>query len=70
MKWRLRKWLCWLQWIMDGKPNLMYLGFHCGCCGKWTDETLYVPTYQSLGEWWDTWGICHKCRADTFMLEE
>lgn len=54
----------WLKWIWKGKPVIKYPGYHCGCCGKWVDWEFFIPTYKSMGEWWDTWGICSQCCLD------
>lgn len=52
----------WIKWIKKGKPYKEYPGFHCGCCGKWTEEKFKIPEYKSNGEWFDTWGLCNNCR--------
>ena len=52
----------WIKWIIAGKPTVDYLGFHCGCCGKWVNELFAIPEYQSSGRWWDTWGLCNECK--------
>lgn len=54
----------WIRWRIKGRPNILYAGFHCGCCGKWVKEKIRVPTYKSDGEWLDTWGICESCAGD------
>jgi len=41
---------------------IYYEGFHCGICGRWTFQPFELPEYKSDGEWWDTWGVCEKCR--------
>lgn len=52
----------WLKWLLKGKPMIYYEGFHCGICGRWTFQPFELPEYKSDGEWWDTWGVCEKCR--------
>ena len=58
----------WLKWIHNGKPHKKYAGFHCGCCGKWTKKKFKIPTYQSKGEWCDTWGLCDNCEKGSVEL--
>jgi hypothetical protein len=48
----------WLLWMLRGRPYLRYDGYHCGCCGRWIDESFSIPEYKSCGRWWDTWGVC------------
>lgn len=52
----------WLKWIIKGRLIIYYLGFNCGCCGKWVKEPFSIPEYRSSGEWWDTWGLCNECQ--------
>jgi hypothetical protein len=52
----------WIEWLIEGKPYIDYEGYHCGCCGKWTDRKFKIPKYQSHGEWGDTWGLCSGCQ--------
>ena len=54
----------WLSWLLNGKPMLKYDGYNCGLCGKWIVEEFFVPTWDSNGEWWDTWDICDKCMKE------
>ena len=42
-----------------------YDGYHCGGCGHWVGEKFEVPEYESLGEWWDTWGLCSRCAGES-----
>jgi len=58
MIWRVRYLFKWLQWLRGGKPTIKYPGFHCGCCGKWIARPFEIPTYQSVGKWADTIGLC------------
>ena len=51
----------WIKWKLLGSPIIQYLGFHCGCCGKYVREPFTVPTYKSDGSWMDTWGLCNEC---------
>lgn len=51
-----------LKWIFQGRPTVRYRGYCCGCCGKWVEEEFCLPTYQALDEWFDTWGLCSKCK--------
>ena len=53
--------LKFLKWLIKGRPHITYEGHHCGCCGHWTDEKFSIPTFQSCGKWWDTWGLCNTC---------
>jgi hypothetical protein len=53
-----------IKWILQGKPMIEYTGYNCGCCGKWVEEKFKVPTYQSWGEWYDTWGLCKECCSE------
>ena len=53
-----------LRWKWMGSPTVTYHGYNCGCCGTWVDEDFAVPTYQSAGQWWDTWGVCKKCKHE------
>ena len=66
--WWLRyAWRRW-QWKRSGSPMIHYEGFNCGCCGRWHDTSFDVPTYESVGANWDTWGLCPKgagCCADS-----
>jgi len=48
----------WLKWIIEGRPFVHYEGYTCGCCGKGWYIPFTIPTYQSSGEYWDTWGLC------------
>jgi len=50
-----------IRWYLNHKPMIEYDGYNCGCCGKWVNEKFKIPTYQSEGKWWDTWGLCNKC---------
>ena len=47
-----------IRWILQGKQQVHYSGFNCGCCGKWWNISFKIPEYRSAGEWWDTWGLC------------
>ena len=60
------KMFSYLLWIFKGRKYIEYNGYHCGCCGKWTEEKLRVPKYKSGGKWWDTWGFCDNCRKDVY----
>ena len=51
----------YITWVFQGSLQLSYDGYHCGCCGSWTDEKFTVPKYKSAGRWWDTWGLCKVC---------
>ena len=51
----------WLKWLIRKKPCYTYTGYYCGLCGTWVDYEFQVAEYKSLGEWWDTWGICPIC---------
>jgi len=54
----IRNLIAKIKWVIQGKLMINYLGFHCGCCGRWWSIPFEVPTYESCGEWWDTWGLC------------
>lgn len=54
-------WIDLLKWVWKGKPYKKYSGFHCGCCGKYVKRKFKVPTYESNGDWADTWGLCDEC---------
>lgn len=68
-----RGFFVWLKWIIKGKSYIIYSGYHCGLCGKWTQAPFAIPRYKSEGEWLDTWGICEKCirvkKDDTEIVE-
>ena len=49
------------MWEKNGKPTLLFTGFHCGICNKWIPKIFYIPTYQNCDDWWGTWAICEKC---------
>jgi hypothetical protein len=59
----------WLKWLKNDKPYLSYPGFHCGLCGAWEAEPFKIPEHQSLGKWWDTWGVCKKCIEESEKIE-
>ena len=54
----IKKLIAKLKWIRQGRPMIKYPGFGCGCCGKYWAIPFEVPTYESSGKWWDTWGVC------------
>ena len=54
----VKKFFVLRKWKKQGKPMLHYSGFNCGCCGKRWDIPFSIPTYESCGKWWDTWGVC------------
>ena len=54
------KWSNKLKWIWKGRLMLDYSGYHCGCCGRWIDDPIQVPEYESVGEWGDAIGLCPK----------
>ena len=61
------------QWKRDGRPMVHYDGFQCGCCGRWHDIPFEIPQYESVGEWWDTVGLCPEgtgCCLDTVETHE
>jgi len=49
-----------LKWVWSGCPFIYYESFGCGACGKLWHIPFFVPTFDSCGEWWDTWGVCPK----------
>jgi hypothetical protein len=55
------EWWVKIKWVRKKKPMVTYEGFHCGCCGRWVNMKFSIPTYKSISEWWDTWGICPRC---------
>ncbi|KKL22478.1 hypothetical protein LCGC14_2435090 [marine sediment metagenome] len=55
--------LRWVLWLLQGKPDVQYDGYHCGICGRWIKSWFLIPTYKSSGEWIDTWGLCPSCAA-------
>ncbi len=55
---KLISWIKKLNWIRHGRPLVHYLGYNCGCCGKWWSIAFDIPEYESCGEWWDMWGLC------------
>lgn len=57
----MKRLFAYFKWLWQGKPMKKYTGFNCGCCGAWNDTPFEIPTYQSYGEWYDTWGICPDC---------
>jgi len=59
----MKKLYRYLKWLIKGKPVVNYQGFNCGCCGEWIYENYSIPTYQSCGEWGDTWGLCDNCKG-------
>lgn len=59
--------ILWIYWKLKGSPYIKYTGYNCGCCGEWINQEISIPTYQSEGTWWDTWGICDKCKSDPFL---
>lgn len=50
-----------LWWKLFRKDYVYYDGYNCGLCGKWVNEKFQLPSYDSAGEWWDTWGMCEEC---------
>jgi len=50
-------------WKLKGSKFVSYDGFHCGLCGRWVNKSFKIPEYMSIGEWWDTWGICKECSS-------
>jgi hypothetical protein len=59
---KIKKFRVYLNWVKNGKPMIKYPGFHCGCCGCWTEFEFEVPECDS-DDWWDTWGLCEKCSS-------
>ena len=57
----MRCFFAWLKWKLSGCPTIQYDGYNCGLCGKCIKENFTIPTYESSGSWWDTWGICKEC---------
>jgi tRNA(Ile)-lysidine synthase TilS/MesJ len=51
----------WLYWLIKGKPDRVYAGYHCRSCDKWVKKKIRVPTYQSKGRKEDTKGLCSEC---------
>jgi len=64
--WGIRyAWRRW-KWKRAGSPMVSYDGFMCGCCGELWDRPFRIAAYRSVGEWWDTIGLCpegHGCCA-------
>jgi len=52
----------YLKWLWKGRKFKQYTGYHCGCCGSWTNEKFLVPEYKI--NWSDTWGLCSKCKIN------
>jgi hypothetical protein len=63
--WRIKYLFRKLWWKLFNRKYILYRGYHCGLCGKWVNEWFAVPTYDSVGEWGDTWGMCNKCAGVT-----
>lgn len=68
-----------LKWILNGKPYVVFPGYHCGCCGKWINKELRFKNYNSkenikfkIGDiipteyWFSTWGLCDNCSMPEF----
>ena len=53
MKNLLRK----IQWFFQGMPTVTYDGANCGCCGKWIDKKITLP---SCAFFWG-WDLCKEC---------
>jgi len=49
-----------LKWLARGCPLIYYKGYACGCCGSYWSRPFVIPDFQSVDEWWDTWGLCPK----------
>jgi hypothetical protein len=58
----MSRFIKYLKWLRYKKPNIIYKGFNCGCCGIWVNKEFSVPQHKSLGSWWDTWKICDECK--------
>lgn len=39
-------------------------GYHCGCCGSWTDAPRTAIRKHSRYGYWDTVGLCARCAGD------
>lgn len=62
-----------IRWLWYGCVMIHYDGYFCGACGRYWKIPFCVPTFDSLGRWWDTWGVCPKgkgCGDETKSLEE
>jgi len=69
---RIERWIRIFRWLWWGCPMVIYEGYWCGCCGKHWSELLVIPTFNSYGEWWDTWYLCPKneeCRKRDSLPE-
>lgn len=58
--WRIRRLIRIAIWLWEGCPMIRYERFRCGACGKGYHIPFCVPTFDSLGGWWDTWSVCPK----------
>ena len=70
MFYRIKRVFRIIKWLWRGCEMLRYEGFMCGACGKGWKETFYVPTFYSLGEWWDTVGLCPKGKGCHIEVEK
>jgi hypothetical protein len=67
---KAKRWFNYLTWVLKGKPVIDYQGFNCGCCGAWVGAKFQLPSYKSCGVWWDTWGLCDKCKSVGYLEKE
>jgi hypothetical protein len=52
--------LTYMLWIIDGRPYITTLGYHCGCCGRWVNMKRRIPKFL-YSEVWSHWEICDGC---------
>ena len=50
----------YLRWLFTDGRYVVIDGQHCGCCGKWQERKVMIPTYK-FDDFWDRWGLCDEC---------
>jgi len=66
----IKRWIAILRWLYNGAEMIIYPGFHCGRCGKYWKLPIAVPSFDSLGEWEDTWRVCPDERSCYERMEK
>ena len=57
----MRKLIEYLRWLLNDGEYIIIAGKNCGCCGKWYEVKLAIPSYM-YGPW-HRWGLCEECAS-------
>lgn len=55
---QIRRLIKIIKWMWNGCHFIYYEHYMCGACGRGWHVPFFVPMFDSLGEWWDTVGVC------------